>query len=83
MTGHAVIHKNGITMDNRLDNLVLVNATDKLSRTASRQKETDYWEIIQQIRANPLQEFMVRNGLKTVLKYECIYNADSFSCYSA
>lgn len=64
--GHAVVHKNGITMDNRLDNLVLVNTNNALTRTTTGQKETEYWEIIRQIRLDPIQEFMVRNNVNPV-----------------
>ncbi|ESP01697.1 hypothetical protein LOTGIDRAFT_139238 [Lottia gigantea] len=61
--GWKVIHRNGVTVDNRMENLVLLN--DKCTIPSSEEtpnknrEQSLYWIAVQQLQADPLEEHSI------------------------
>ncbi|XP_046376275.1 zinc finger MYND domain-containing protein 19-like isoform X2 [Haliotis asinina] len=59
--GYKVVHKNGVTVDNRMENLILVSSkcsTPYLEEPSNKNREQSlYWIAVQQLQGDPLEHF--------------------------
>lgn len=85
--GWKVVHKNGVTVDNRLDNLAVVpgatpNTYQDALTTSKSEQPNLYWVAIQQLPLDPLEEHFCEGGIRLYnANGEAIRDEDDGFCY--